>query len=152
MIPFMLAAQLLAVGAHPVYSTDPPILRTSSYTAMAVGGTVGSAVGLGVGLLVAGPQRCDNDDVGCIVSRLGYAGVFTVAGATAGAVIGGKEGGDQPSVLGGVIGSVAGAVLGVGIWKLVDEAGSSTGGATAAVLFTVPQGLLAAAGAHLFGR
>ncbi len=131
----------LPLSAHS--APGPPVSR------MAVGGAVGSIVGVGLGLLVAGPQRCDSEDTACIVSRLGYAGIFTVAGAAGGAVVAGRRSGGDPSELGAILGATVGALAGVGVWKLFDELGSGGGGVSAIFVFAIPQGLLAAVAARL---
>jgi hypothetical protein len=152
-IGVLLTAQLLAASTlPPAVVAQRPVQSTGSvFTSAAVGGVVGSLVGLGVGLAVAGPQRCGQDDVGCIVPRLGYTGLFTVAGAAGGALWAARRTDADASAAGAVLGASAGAVLGVLAWKLLDEAGHGGGGWTAAITFTLPQGGLAAAGIGLLG-
>jgi hypothetical protein len=151
LIPLLLAAQLVAASTPiPPELGVRPQASAEALSAAIVGGVLGSVVGLGAGLAIVGPQRCGQDDVGCIVSRLGIAGLFTVAGAAGGAFWGGRRVEPQPSALGAVLGAAAGAGLGLGLWKLLDEAGYGGDGWTAAVTFTVPQGVLAGVGTRLF--
>ena len=127
------------------------ITGSRAFAAEALGGTVGSAVGLAVGLAVARPDDCpSSDDIPCTLRRLGAVGVAGVAGATVGTVVAGRMAGSSPSVVGAFLGAAAGAVAGVALEHFVtEEMNRSIGNVGTLVLFSVTQGILAAAGSRL---
>lgn len=120
----------------------------------AVGGAVGSALGIAIGLAVAKPDHCpSSDDIACTLRRLGVTGMIGVAGATAGTAIAGRWAGSDPSVVGAFFGAAAGAALAIGLEHLItEELNRSLGDAGAVVLFSITQGILAAAGSRLGAR
>lgn len=120
----------------------------------ALGGAVGSALGIAVGLAVVKPDACpSNEDVACTLRRVGVTGIIGVAGATLGTVIAGRWAGSDPSVVGAFLGAAAGAALGIGLEHLItEELNQSLGNVGAVVLFSVTQGILAAAGSRLGSR
>jgi hypothetical protein len=116
----------------------------------AVGGSVGAAAGLGLGLLIVRPDRCGSDDIVCILERLSVSGVTTAAGSTVGVWIAGRRHDTQPSLVGAVIGSLAGVAAGVGMLKLLEE--STTGDpdpVPAFIGFSVTTGVVTAAFSRL---
>ena len=153
-----LVSPVPSLGASPLGATLPSSgslpsdTLYASFAAQAAVASVGAAAGLGLGLLAAGPHRCPQEDVGCIVPRLFGAGLFPAAGAAAGSVWMARRAGDRPSVVGAAAGAVAGSVLGVGLWKLLEEAGTAQGGGAAAVVVTLPQGILATWVSRVFSR
>jgi hypothetical protein len=125
-----------------------------AFAVEALGGTVGSALGIAVGLAVAKPDECPSaDDVVCTLRRLGITGIIGVAGATIGTAAVGRWAGTDPSLIGAFVGAAAGAAAGIGLEHLVtEEMGQSLGNAGTVVLFSVVQGMLAAAGSRLVAR
>lgn len=131
---------------------DPTaVTGARAFAAEALGGAIGSAIGLAVGLAVARPDDCpSDDDVVCPLRRLGVTGVIGVAGATVGTVVAGRLAGSEPSLLGAFIGAAAGAAASVGLEHLItEEMSRQIGNAGTVVLFSVTQGILAAAGSRL---
>jgi hypothetical protein len=114
----------------------------------AVGGALGSAVGVGVGLLITDPGDCDGEDLQCILEGLGITGLIAAAGAPVGTLLAGYAWHTQPSLLGAALGSIAGIAVGLGVIKLFDEAGVSVGGLGAGVTFTLSHGIVTALGSR----
>lgn len=85
------------------------------------GAVVGSLAGLGLGLLIARPDECNNEDLACILRGIGVAGLTAFAGAPVGAVLLGNLADSSPSVWGALIGSAAGLAAGAGLVHLADE-------------------------------
>ncbi len=86
-----------------------------------IGGSAGSLLGLGAGLLVLSPSRCHTDDIACILERLGAVGLMSAAGAPLGTVALGNLGGTRPSFVGAAIGSIAGVVAGVVLLEWAEQ-------------------------------
>jgi hypothetical protein len=122
-----------------------------AFAVEAVGGTVGSALGIGLGLAIARPDNCpSNEDLACILRRLGTVGIVGVAGATVGTFVAGRWAASDPSIVGALLGAAVGAAAGIGLEHLVtEELNQSLGNAGAVVLFSVTQGILAAAGSRI---
>lgn len=145
---------VVVVGAillQTVARSDAAAQRTfaQSFGIEALGGTVGSATGLGLGLLISRPDACGTDDIGCILERLGASGIAAAAGSALGAWGAGRWKNTEPSAIGAVIGSIAGVAAGVGMLELLERPGS--GGldpVPAFVAFTVTNGMVTA----LFSR
>lgn len=138
-------------SAHAQRATRDAATGTRAFAAEALGGTVGSALGIAIGLAVAKPNDCPaDDDVVCPLRRLGVTGVIGVAGAAVGTVVAGRLGGTRPSVAGALLGAAAGAAAGIGVEHLItEELGQTLGNAGTVLLFSVTQGILAAAGSRL---
>jgi hypothetical protein len=117
----------------------------------AVGGTVGSALGIAIGLAVAKPNDCpSDDDVACTLQKLGIAGIIGVGGATVGTAVAGRWAGTEPSLIGAFVGAAAGAAVGIGLEHFItEEMDQSLGDTATVVLFSLTQGILAAAGSRL---
>jgi hypothetical protein len=115
----------------------------------AAGGTLGSGVGVGLGLLISDPADCDAEDVACILEGLGVTGLVAAAAAPVGSVLLGRANDTEPSLLGAAIGSVAGIAVGLGVIKLLDEGGATLNGLGAGVVFTVSHGVVTALGSRL---
>jgi hypothetical protein len=115
---------------------------------------VGSALGIAIGLAVAKPSDCPSeDDVACTLQRLGITGIIGVAGATAGTIVAGRWAGTDPSLVGAFVGAAAGSAAGIGLEHFItEEMSGSLGNAGTVVLFSVAQGILAAAGSRLGAR
>jgi outer membrane lipoprotein SlyB len=110
-------------------------------------------LGIAFGRAVARPNDCPSeDDVACALQRLGITGIVGIAGATLGTAVAGRLGGSDPSTIGAFLGAVAGAAAGIGLEHLITEQmglTASFGGAGTVVLFSVTQGIFAAAGSRL---
>jgi uncharacterized membrane protein YeaQ/YmgE (transglycosylase-associated protein family) len=149
---------LLLMGARPVAAAQraapAAVTGVRAFGVEALGGTVGSALGIAIGLAVAKPDDCpSNEDIACMLQRLGITAIVGVAGATLGTAVAGRWAGSDPSVVGAFLGAVAGAALGIGLQHLItEELNQSLGDAGAVVLFSVTQGILAAAGSRLGAR
>jgi hypothetical protein len=137
--------------AHAQRAAPAGVGGARAFATEAVGGTIGSAIGIAVGLAVAKPADCPSeDDVACTLQRLGITGVIGVAGATIGTHVAGRLAGTSPSLLGAFLGAAAGAAAGVGLEHLItEELNQQLGNAGTLLLFSVTQGLLAAAGSRL---
>ena len=152
-----LAGLLLALTATVAWAqqaTPIAVGGTRAFAAEALGGVLGSAVGIGVGLAVAQPDDCpSDDDVVCTLRRLGVTGAIGVVGGTIGTVVAGRLAGTEPSIAGAFLGAAAGAAAGIGLEHLItEEMGQSLGNAGAVLLFSVTQGILAAAGSRIGAR
>jgi hypothetical protein len=130
------------------------VTGASAFAAEALGGAIGSALGIAIGLAVAKPDECPpEDDVVCPLRRLGVTGIIGIAGATLGTTVAGRWAGTDPSILGAFLGAAAGAAVGIGLEHLMtEEMGQSLGNAGTVVLFSVTQGILAAAGSRIGSR
>jgi hypothetical protein len=152
----LLALLLIGVGPAAAAQGAAPAAVTGAraFAAEALGGTVGSALGIAIGLAVAKPTECPSaDDVVCTLRRLGITGIIGVAGATIGTTVAGRWAGTDPSLIGAFVGAAAGAAAGIGLEHLItEEMGQSIGNAGTLVLFSVAQGILAAAGSRLGSR
>lgn len=91
-----------------------------AFAVEAVGGALGSAAGVGVGLALTGPEQC-GEDLGCALRALGTSGLLSSAAAPLGVRVAGAMGETRPSMGGAVIGSLAGVAAGVGMLKLLEE-------------------------------
>jgi hypothetical protein len=149
---------LLLIGAGPMAAaqraTAAAVTGARAFAVEALGGTVGSALGIAIGLAVAKPDDCPpEDDVACTLQKLGITGIVGVAGATIGTAVAGRWAGTRPSLLGAFLGAAAGAAAGIGLEHLVtEEMSQSLGDAGTLVLFSVTQGIRAAAGSRLVAR
>jgi hypothetical protein len=148
---------LLLIGAGPAAAaqraTPAAVSGARAFAVEALGGTVGSALGIAIGIAVTKPNECPSDDVVCTLRRLGVTGIIGVAGATIGTTVAGRWAGTDPSLIGAFVGAAAGAAAGIGLEHLItEEMGQSLGNAGTVVLFSVAQGILAAAGSRLVAR
>jgi hypothetical protein len=152
-LALLLLASTTAV-AHSQQATPAAVSGTRAFAAEALGGTLGSAVGIGLGLAVARPDDCpSDDDVVCTLRRLGVTGAIGVIGATVGTVVAGRVADTDPSLVGAFLGAAAGAAAGIGLEHLItEEMGQPLGNVGAVLLFSVTQGILAAAGSRLGAR
>lgn len=127
--PAAAQSSLAAAPAARFPTAEPPrsefhSVRRQSGAAFPVeflGATAGSLIGLGAGLLIASPDACDNEDIGCIIERLGMVGLFSAVGAPAGTMLAGGWADTRPSLVGAAIGSLAGVAAGAGLLKLGEE-------------------------------
>jgi hypothetical protein len=142
-------AALTVAGLLAVSPLDAQERSASgSFAIEAVGGALGSAVGVGVGLLITDPGNCDGEDIQCILEGLGITGLIAAAGAPVGTLLAGKAWDTEPSLLGAVLGSIAGVAVGLGVIKLFDEAGVPLEGFGAGVTFALSHGVVTALGSR----
>jgi hypothetical protein len=143
---------LLSTSVVGAQRTAPAaVTGARAFATEALGGTVGSALGIAIGLAVVRPDDCPSeDDVVCTLRRLGITGIIGVAGATTGTMVAGRWAGTDPSLVGAFLGAAAGTAVGIGLEHLItEELNQSLGSGGAVVLFSVTQGLLAAGGSRL---
>jgi hypothetical protein len=150
-IAFLIPLLLLWAPAAQAQRTSPAaVTGARAFTTEALGGAVGSAVGIAAGLAIARPDDCPSeDDVVCTLRRLSVTGIIGVVGATIGTTVAGRLAGTDPSIVGAFLGAAVGASLGIGLEHLItEEMGQTLGNAGTLVLFSVTQGILAAAGSR----
>lgn len=152
-------AGALAFGAAlvsvPAHAQTRDRSGGSAFAIEALGGTAGSLAGVGVGLLLSGAwtDRCNNEDLACLLRQIAATGVVSVAGATAGTYIAGRAADTGPSFVGGLLGAVAGAAAGAGVIHLLtEETRVADNNATLAVAYSVTQGIVSALGSRLLSR
>jgi hypothetical protein len=132
-------------------TTPSAVTGASGFATEALGGVIGSGLGLALGLALTNREPCPGeDDVVCPLQRLSVIGVIGIAGAAIGTTLAGNWARTNPSLVGALLGAVAGAAVGIGLEHLItEEMGHSLGDAGAVVLFSVTQGILAAAGSRV---
>jgi hypothetical protein len=141
--PLALALLLCAVSAQ---SASAQRTGVGAFAVEAVGGTIGSLVGFGVGAFTVDDQ-CDDE---LCFKELGVVLLTASAGATAGAVIAGRRADTNPSIVGSAIGSLAGAGAGLALLKVLEEIDPGLDdGAPAVIAFTVSQGIVTALGSRI---
>lgn len=122
----------------------------SAFAIEAAGATVGSLAGVTLGLVIAGIDRCDNEDLACQLSGLSVGGVGGVVGATLGAVLIGRQLDTRPSTAGAIVGSLAGVAAGIGVVHLLtEEANVRLERVGSVLVFSVTQGLVTALGSRI---
>jgi hypothetical protein len=120
-----------------------------SFALQAVGGTLGSIAGVALGLAVTDDCTGD-DDIVCAFKSASVTGALGAIGATAGVAIAGRSARQKPSIVGAFLGAAVGTVAGIGIHHLLKEEMNQNVGETGAfVIFTISQGVFAAAGARV---
>lgn len=92
-----------------------------SFRNESIGGALGSIAGLGIGLLLSDPGDCDNEDLQCILERLGIGLAASAGGAATGTLIAGHLGRSRPSAIGAGVGAITGVAAGVGVTHLLSE-------------------------------
>jgi hypothetical protein len=109
----------------------------------ALGGSVGSAVGIGLVLL----SECGVDDLACEILTVGVAGVAGVTGATLGTALVARQTGARHSTMGAVAGAVLGTGVGLGVHYLLNRnSDRNLGDMIVVPIFAISQGLFAAIG------
>ncbi|MGD8278806.1 MAG: hypothetical protein PVH00_12295 [Gemmatimonadota bacterium] len=116
----------------------------------AAGGAIGSAVGFGLGVLMANADTCDNEDLRCILEDVAVALGGGTIGAGLGAWAAGKLASTRPSGIGAALGSLAGAVAGLGVVHvLTEELDADLSDAAQLTSFVITQGMVTALGSRL---
>lgn len=138
-------AARLEVAAHATPPAPARAVDEGEVATRAVAGAIGSAVGLGLGVAIAGLDvwGCHSDAWGC---QLLFGGIGGAAGSVAGTVLGirlvgalhGSEVNTGATVMGAAFGALTGVLVGAGI-------GTATGSDAGIVVgFFFTQGTLAA--------
>jgi hypothetical protein len=122
----------------------------SAFAIEAAGATVGSVAGVTLGLAVSRTDRCDTEDLACILSGLSVGGVGGVVGATVGTLVMGHQYNTRPSTAGAIVGSIAGIAAAVGMVHLITEEASIRLGRVGSVLvFSGTHGLVTTLGSRI---
>jgi hypothetical protein len=122
----------------------------SAFAIEAAGATVGSLAGVTLGLAVSRIDRCDSEDLACILSGLSVGGVGGVVGATVGTLIVGRQFNTRPSTAGAIVGSIVGVAAGLGVVHLMtEEATIKLGRISGVLVFSATQGLVTAVGSRI---
>lgn len=117
----------------------------------AAGGVVGSAVGIGVVLVVLPECRDNEDTVRCALLPAAAALAAATAMSATGAVLAGRAFDTHPSVPGAILGAIGGAFAGIGVDHLLREELNVHHNRVATVMtLAIMQGLLTAATSRLF--
>jgi hypothetical protein len=115
----------------------------------ALGGTLGSAAGFGLGVLITRPDRC-HDDLGCTLEKVGIALGLSGAGAGFGSLLSGELGATEPSAWGGFIGGIVAIPAGIGVVHLMsEELNLSRDDFVLTASYTLTQGLVTAIGSRI---
>lgn len=134
-------------NAHAQRATPSGV---SAFAIEAAGGTVGSIVGVTLGIAIARIDDCDSDDLACLLSGLSVGGVGGVVGATLGTVLVGRRFNTRPSTAGAIVGSLVGAAAGIGVVHLLtEEANMRLERVGSLLVFSVTQGLVTALGSRI---
>jgi hypothetical protein len=148
-----LAAFLLLMSSGGLSAQDAPTSPPSTGQRLLVewgGGTVGSAVGGGIGLLIASESDCPSDELACSFEKAGIALAASALGSGAGTWFGGRMGETEPSGLGAAIGALLGVPAGIGVVHLLSE--DTDWVRSDAVLFAsfaITQGIVSAVGSRI---
>lgn len=103
--------------AAPVSGLSQPGPR-SSLALEALGGSLGSAAGIGAVLLLS---ECGPDDMACDFISVGLAGAAGVLGATLGTTLVARQTGAKHSVSGAALGAILGTAVGLGVHYLLNN-------------------------------
>lgn len=151
------AGALGVLLANAVFWAAPPLAAQQavtptfarSFAVETAGGVLGSAAGIGLGLAMARPDECGNEDLACILRGVGATGLVAAITAPLGTYVLGKTQDTRPSALGAALGSIAGLAAGAGLIKLFDEAGSTVDGVAAVAVVSITHGAVTALGSRL---
>jgi hypothetical protein len=142
---------LTAVGTIAATVAQPSSSGSSgSFALEALGGSVGSLVGIGI---VALSSRCGVDDLGCVITSIGAGGALGVVGATVGTVVTARLTDAPQSGLGAALGAIVGTGVGLGVHYLLNRnSDRNLGDKVVVPIFVISQGVFAAAGSRLMAR
>lgn len=143
----LLFAALLVFAATPAAAQQRA--GAGAFAIEALGGTAGSAAGIGLGIVTFRPGSCDGEDVACILEKLGSIGLLTAITSPLGTWAAGRAANTEPDFVGALVGGVAGTLAGAGAIRLLDEAGSPVEGAGAVLVYCATQGIFSALGSRL---
>jgi hypothetical protein len=114
----------------------------SSLALEALGGSLGSAVGIGAVLLLS---ECGPDDMACDFISVGVAGAAGVLGATLGTTLVARRTGAKHSVAGAALGAILGTAVGLGVHYLLNNnSDRNLDDLIVLPIFAISQGLFAA--------
>ena len=121
-----------------------------SFALEALGGSVGSLVGIGI---VALSSRCGVDDLACVITSIGAGGALGIVGATVGTVMTARLTDSPRSVLGAALGAIAGTGVGLGVHYVLNRnSDRNLGDKVVVPIFVISQGVLGAAGSRLMAQ
>ena len=141
---------IASVPARGSTLQPPPGDGGGAFVLEALGGSLGSLVGIGV---VGLTSRCGVDDLACGITSVGVGGVLGVVGATVGTVVVARFLDSPRSAVGAVLGAVVGTGIGLGVhYILNNNSDRNLGDAVVVPIFVLSQGVLAAAGSRLGAR
>jgi hypothetical protein len=116
----------------------------SSLLLEALGGSVGSAAGMGAVLLAS---DCGVDDLACGIISVITAGAAGALGATLGATLVAHRTGGEHSAAGAAVGAILGTGVGLGVHYVLNRnSDRNLGDAIVLPIFAISQGLFAAIG------
>jgi hypothetical protein len=128
----------------------PPPNGSGAFLLEALGGAAGSLIGMGV---VGFLERCDVEDLGCLLHKIGLGGALGVAGAVLGTTLVARQTGSNRSVAGAALGGLAGTGIGLGVHYLLNNnSDRNIGDRIVLPIFVISQGTFAALGSRLLGR
>jgi hypothetical protein len=129
-----------SVPATPSGLSQPA--RHGSLALEVLGGSLGSAIGIGAVVLIS---DCGVDDLACDIISAGAAGAAGVLGATLGTAFVARQTGAKHSVAGAALGAIIGTAVGLGVHYLINSnSDRNLGDAIVLPIFAVSQGLFAA--------
>jgi len=135
--------QVTATAVAPTSNTS------GSFIVEALGGSIGSLVGIGAVALTS----CGGDDLGCSIIKVGAGGAAGALGATLGTTLAAHYTGSRRSVVGAALGAVAGTGLGLGVhYAFNRNSDRNLGDAVVVPIFVLSQGTFAAIGSRMLGR
>ena len=109
-----------------------------------LGGSLGSAAGIGAILLIS---DCGADDLECDIVSASVAGAAGVLGATVGTTLVARQTGAQHSVAGAALGAILGTAVGLGVHYLFNRnSDRNLDDAIVLPIFAISQGFFAAIG------
>jgi hypothetical protein len=142
-------AQLTSRPTAARVSTPPAPNSSGTFLIEALGGSLGSLIGVGAVALTS----CHGEDFGCSVIRVGAGGVAGAIGATIGTSLTAHHTNSRRSVLGAALGAIVGTGVGLGVHYAFNHGSDrNLGDAVTVPIFVVSQGTFAALGSRLLGR
>jgi hypothetical protein len=157
MVRASVVAQSVCDDARPPLPPPPALARSmprraggvGAFAVEALGGTLGSAAGLGLGILITDPGRC-SDDLTCTLESLGVALGISGAGSGIGSFLSGRLADTDPSTIGGLIGGLLAIPAGVGVAHLLSEEMELTReDFLLAASYSLTQGIITALGSRI---
>jgi hypothetical protein len=122
--PLILAAFSLLTGSGGLLAQEAPptpLTTGQSFLVEWGGGAVGSAIGGGIGFLIASESDCPTEELACSFEKAGIALAASAVGSGAGTWLAGRMGDTEPSGLGAAIGALLGVPAGIGVVHLLSE-------------------------------
>ena len=148
-----LLALVAAADTDVASAQDAPRGRRGgqAFTIEAAGGTLGSAAGVGLGLLAARGVvgACGVDDLKCDIQHIAFAGVGSSLGAAAGTMLAGHLADTEPSTNGALLGAFVGAAAGAGMIQILQRF-NMHGRVPTIVSYSLVQGVVTAIGSRAF--